>query len=121
MMVNRFPETVRKTSRVTQKQDNAAAQANGRSTAEPPAAAAGDSGLGTAKKTSRTKTTARKPASRSKRSASKHIAEPSEDEIRLRAYFIAESRSHLRKPGDETTDWLEAKRQLFAEAGIPLP
>jgi hypothetical protein len=40
----------------------------------------------------------------------------SEDNIRLRAYFISERRRRFALPGDAESDWLEAKRQLFAEA-----
>jgi hypothetical protein len=41
--------------------------------------------------------------------------EPTDNEIRLRAYFIAERRSRLALPGDSNTDWLEARRQLLSE------
>jgi hypothetical protein len=41
--------------------------------------------------------------------------EPSDDAIRLRAYFISERRRRFALPGDAESDWLEAKRQLFAE------
>ena len=41
--------------------------------------------------------------------------EPNDDEIRMRAYFIAERRHRLALPGDADSDWLEAKRQLLAE------
>jgi hypothetical protein len=43
-------------------------------------------------------------------------AEPSEDAVRLRAYFISERRRRFALPGDAESDWLEAKRQLLAEA-----
>jgi DsbC/DsbD-like thiol-disulfide interchange protein len=43
-------------------------------------------------------------------------AEPSEDAVRLRAYFISERRRRFALPGDTESDWLEAKRQLLAEA-----
>lgn len=43
--------------------------------------------------------------------------EPSDEEIRIRAYFIAERRNRLDLPGDSNTDWLEAKRQLVSEIG----
>jgi len=46
--------------------------------------------------------------------------EPSSDEIRQRAYFIAERRAQLSLPADPSADWLEARRQLFVEAGIPV-
>jgi hypothetical protein len=47
-------------------------------------------------------------------------AVPSEEQIRLRAYFLAERRSQFSLKGDHNSDWLEAKRQLFEEAGVPL-
>ena len=43
-------------------------------------------------------------------------AEPSEHEIRMRAYFISERRHRLDLPGDSHADWLEAKRQLRSES-----
>ena len=42
--------------------------------------------------------------------------EPSEEAVRLRAYFISERRRRFALPGDAESDWLEAKRQLLAEA-----
>ena len=42
--------------------------------------------------------------------------EPSEDAVRLRAYFITERRRRYALPGDNESQWLEAKRQLLAEA-----
>lgn len=38
------------------------------------------------------------------------------DDIALRAYYIAERRHKLGWPGDSTGDWVEAERQLRAEA-----
>lgn len=38
------------------------------------------------------------------------------EELSLRAYFIAERRQAMGWPGDETSDWVEAERQLLAEA-----
>ncbi len=52
----------------------------------------------------------------------KKIAEPkasiifTTDEISLRAYFIAERRQAMGWPGDSDTDWVEAEKQLKAEA-----
>lgn len=43
-------------------------------------------------------------------------AGPSLDDIALRAYFIAERRKKMGWRGDETSDWVEAERQLLAEA-----
>jgi hypothetical protein len=42
---------------------------------------------------------------------------PSEDQIRIRAYFISERRHRLALPGDATSDWEEARRQLLSEMG----
>lgn len=44
------------------------------------------------------------------------IAAISDDEIGLRAYYIAERRQKMGWPGDSTADWVEAERQLKAEA-----
>ena len=44
-------------------------------------------------------------------------AGPSDEEIRLRAYFISERRRRFALPGDADSDWLEARRQLLSEAG----
>jgi hypothetical protein len=40
----------------------------------------------------------------------------SDEEIRIRAYFISEQRLREGRPGDSGEDWLEARRQLQAEA-----
>ena len=40
-------------------------------------------------------------------------------DIALRAYFIAEKRQKLGLRGDSTSDWVEAERQLHAEAAAP--
>ena len=40
----------------------------------------------------------------------------SNDDIALRAYFIAEKRRAIGHWGDETGDWVEAERQLRKEA-----
>jgi hypothetical protein len=42
--------------------------------------------------------------------------ELTDDAIRLRAYLISERRRRFALPGDADSDWLEAKRQLLAEA-----
>ena len=42
--------------------------------------------------------------------------EPSDEAVRLRAYFISERRRRFALAGDAESDWLEAKRQLLAEA-----
>jgi hypothetical protein len=45
------------------------------------------------------------------------ISEPSDEAVRLRAYFISERRRRFALPGDAESDWVEAKRQLLSEAG----
>jgi hypothetical protein len=51
-----------------------------------------------------------------KKAAGTPAVQPSNEEIQLRAYFISERRHRLDLPGDATSDWVEAKRQLVAEA-----
>ena len=43
------------------------------------------------------------------------IPEPSDEAVRLRAYFISERRRRFALPGDAESDWVEAKRQLISE------
>jgi hypothetical protein len=43
--------------------------------------------------------------------------EPSDQEIRLRAYFLSERRRRFALSGDAESDWHEAKRQLICESG----
>jgi hypothetical protein len=57
-----------------------------------------------------------KPAA-SKKSAPANTAGPSDEQIRIRAYFIAERRHRLAIAGDSAHDWIEAKRQLIEESG----
>ncbi|MFL6521385.1 MAG: DUF2934 domain-containing protein [Chthoniobacterales bacterium] len=49
-------------------------------------------------------------------SASKPASEPTDEQIRLRAYFLAELRHKLSLPGDSNHDWIEARRQLIEES-----
>jgi hypothetical protein len=56
-----------------------------------------------------------KPAPPKKASSSASIHEPSDEEIRIRAYFIAERRIQLSLQGDSAHDWIEARRQLVEE------
>ena len=42
--------------------------------------------------------------------------EPTDEQIRLRAYFLAERRHRLSLPGDSNHDWIEARRQLIDES-----
>ena len=79
------------------------------------------------KATGSAKTAAKGPGSTVRKSAvrrkgrgnetGKRGASISDDEIRLRAYFISERRMRQGLPGDSGHDWLEARRQLLAEAG----
>jgi hypothetical protein len=65
-------------------------------------------------------TSARKSATAARASMPREaadIAEPSDEAIRLRAYFISERRRRFALPGDAESDWLEARRQLLSEAG----
>jgi hypothetical protein len=43
------------------------------------------------------------------------------DDIALRAYFIAEKRHKAGLPGDAHQDWVEAERQLIAESKKKAP
>ena len=56
------------------------------------------------------------PAKKSATPATKAPIEPTDDQIRLRAYFLAERRHKLSLPGDSAHDWIEARRQLIEEA-----
>jgi len=61
--------------------------------------------------------TARKPFSMPPE-AGTTVADPSDDEIRMRAYFISQRRRRFALPGDADSDWLEAERQLLSETGL---
>ena len=64
------------------------------------------------------KTPVRKSAGteRAKRSVgSTGTKEPSYEQIQLRAYFIGERRKSLGIVGDETSDWVQAERELKEE------
>lgn len=61
----------------------------------------------------------KKPAAKPKPAPKKKPAPRpviSTDDIALRAYYIAERRQKMGWPGDSTSDWVEAERQLVAEA-----
>lgn len=55
-------------------------------------------------------------ASPARASGAKSKTVISADDIALRAYYIAEKRQKLGLPGDSANDWIEAERQLRAEA-----
>ena len=94
---------------------------------EPVSGSAGGSGpktIGAAPKSRPKKAAPKKKTTRAtKQAASKKkpspasVPEPSDEEIRIRAYFIAERRIQLSLAGDSAHDWIEARRQLIEEAG----
>jgi hypothetical protein len=45
------------------------------------------------------------------------LTEPSDEQIRLRAYFISEHRRRFALPGDADSDWREAQQQLLSKSG----
>ena len=57
------------------------------------------------------------PSSSKKAPSAPALREPTDEEIRIRAYFLAERRLQLSLPGDSAHDWIEARRQLIEEAG----
>jgi hypothetical protein len=61
------------------------------------------------------KATAKKATKRAAKTTPAATIEPTDEQIRLRAYFIAERRHRLALPGNADSDWLEAKRQLETE------
>jgi hypothetical protein len=67
-----------------------------------------------AKKKTASNSTGNVPAAKSK-SQTKAIAQPSSEQVALRAYFIAEHRRVLGIHGDETSDWVAAERELLEE------
>ncbi|MBE2203108.1 MAG: DUF2934 domain-containing protein [Chthoniobacterales bacterium] len=58
----------------------------------------------------------RPKAKKAKAAPRKKVASISPEEIGLRAYYIAERRQKMGWHGDSTSDWVEAERQLKAEA-----
>ncbi|MGA7275035.1 MAG: hypothetical protein WBX14_09350 [Candidatus Udaeobacter sp.] len=55
------------------------------------------------------------PATRTMPAEAGTMTEPSDDAVRLRAYFISERRRRFALPGNAESDWLEARRQLLFE------
>jgi hypothetical protein len=92
-------------------------QADGSAGAEPKAIDAAPKPRRKKVASKKKKIAAVKPAAPKKVSAPASISEPSDEEIRLRAYFIAERRIQLSLQGDSAHDWIEARRQLIEEAG----
>jgi hypothetical protein len=91
---------------------------NGSATSEPKKKSRSAAAKPKAKKPAAKKSAA-KPARSSTRKAQapSSLREPTDEEIRLRAYFLAERRLQLSLPGDSAHDWIEARRQLIEEAG----
>jgi hypothetical protein len=98
--------------------DAAAPSADGKvSTPEPKQKVRAAAAPGKKKKTATAKKPSTKqPATSSAKPAASRPVEPTDDEIRLRAYFLAERRHRLSLPGDSNHDWIEARRQLIEEA-----
>lgn len=106
-----------KTSVENKPADDAAAQSsNGKANAAAPKKKSRVPASPAKKKKSDTQ---KKPAAKKQptASASKAANEPTDEQIRLRAYFLAELRHKLSLPGDSNHDWIEARRQLIEEAG----
>ena len=96
----------------------------------PPAAATDTPKPAAKKRTAKTKTASTKAASKKKparktatpKARTKNggqtaeTREPSDADIRLRAYFIAEKRVQLALQGDPAMDWIEARQQLLQES-----
>jgi hypothetical protein len=55
------------------------------------------------------------PTAATSRQQRKAMAPPSKEQVALRAYFIAEHRRSLELSGDETSDWVQAERELLEE------
>jgi len=70
----------------------------------------------TTAKTSSRKTATPRAAKVRKTPAKPAVAQPTAEQIQLRAYFISEHRHRHGTPGDHHSDWLEARRQLMIEA-----
>jgi len=94
--------------------DAAASSSNGKATAAEPKKKSRAAAAPAKKKkpAAPKKSAAKQPTS----SAARPPAEPTDDQIRLRAYFLAERRHKLSLPGDSAHDWIEARRQLIEEA-----
>jgi hypothetical protein len=45
----------------------------------------------------------------------KDMEQLNEEQVALHAYFIAERRQKLGTPGDQTSDWVQAERELLSE------
>jgi len=71
-----------------------------------------------------TKPAAKKKTATAKAKPGAKVTQPkasayTQDDVALRAYFIAEKRRNHGLPGDEHGDWVEAVRQLAEESAKP--
>jgi hypothetical protein len=104
-----------KTSVETKTADEAVvASGNGKTTAAAPKKK--PSALAATAKKKKAPTPRKSASKQPTASARKPASEPTDDQIRLRAYFLAERRHKLSLPGDSNHDWIEARRQLIEEA-----
>jgi hypothetical protein len=94
-----------------------------RGVAKTPSAKTATSAVGAKPTTRRSSSAAVKGTAGSKSRSAESGKEPapaevavSDDEIRMRAYFISEWRMQNGIAGDSAHDWLEARRQLLEEA-----
>jgi outer membrane biosynthesis protein TonB len=115
-------------------QTNAVAQDEPVTSAAAPAEVAPEPKKPAAKKTAAKKATPAKAAAKkasAKKSTKKASAKtsapakrgmhPTDEEIRIRAYFIAERRLQMRMEGDPGNDWIQAREELIAELGENKP
>jgi hypothetical protein len=103
-----------KKSDKVEKQEKPAAKSPAKSPAKATAKTAPAKAVGKPAKSSGVE----KPATKAK-SATKAVKEPvtiSNEDIALRAYFLAERRRNFGWPGDEHSDWVDAESQLREEA-----
>lgn len=108
-----------KTAAENKEADDAAAQAGNGNVSAPEPKKKARAATAPAKKNkpaAAKKSPAKQSAAPKTKPAASQPAEPTDDEIRLRAYFIAERRHQLSLPGDSNHDWIEARRQLIEEA-----
>lgn len=68
----------------------------------------------TKKPTKAKKPAAKRSTPRAKATKAKPLSKPTQEEIALKAYYIAEERHRKGLPGNRETDWIEAERQLKA-------
>src|SRR5882724_13197583 len=66
------------------------------------------------KKTVQGKTASNSTTAKS-RAGKNAMEQLNEEQVALHAYFIAERRRKLGMPGDETSDWVQAERELLSE------